>query len=224
MTNYHPTTANDAPAVPDVTTTEGRVVSRDLAEALSLAAHRARNNFILGEHATPRLRECARELGSLLKSCGLTWGDVLPTEPCQECGVETHTLTAGTDGLRRCRDCVRDRLERLNRQIDFSDPPRGRRCEPHDRAGVLDQAHRAVYARGDQHGTPSETFPRIGHLWSNILQRRVEPHEVAQCMIALKLVRCSVDPANPDNWVDIAGWSACGAEVAPIKRSSGDES
>lgn len=212
---YNPTTANDSPAVPDVTADPGF--------GFRMTALRAQYETSRGKkhEARLQLRECARELGALLKSAGLTWGDVLPTEPCQECGVESHTLTAGTDGLRRCRDCVRDRLEALNHQIDFADPPRGRRFEPRDRATVLASASRAVFARGDKHGTPTESFSRIAHLWSNILQHKVEPHEVALCMNGVKIIRAAVDPTNFDNWVDQAGWAACGAEVAPTERTAG---
>jgi len=45
----------------------------------------------------------------------------------------------------------------------------------------------------------------------------VEPRDVANMMILLKVARNNHahpdDPGHRDNWVDIAGYAACGAEV-----------
>jgi hypothetical protein len=41
-------------------------------------------------------------------------------------------------------------------------------------------------------------------------------HDVAAMMILLKMSRISHDPANFDSWVDVAGYAACGHDVAPV--------
>ena len=64
------------------------------------------------------------------------------------------------------------------------------------------------------HGPADKSFERIAKFWSIILDTQVQPHQVAQCMIALKLSRINHTSVNNDNWIDIAGYAALGGEIA----------
>ena len=55
---------------------------------------------------------------------------------------------------------------------------------------------------------------RIASLWSVVLGQDVTPEQVALCMTCLKVARLMETPAHEDSWVDIAGYGACGAEIA----------
>ena len=68
--------------------------------------------------------------------------------------------------------------------------------------------------RHDDHGPADKSFERIAKFWSLILDTPVKPHQVAQCMIALKLSRINHTSVNNDNWIDIAGYAALGGEIA----------
>lgn len=68
--------------------------------------------------------------------------------------------------------------------------------------------------RHNDHGPADKSFERIAKFWSLILDTPVKPHQVAQCMIALKLSRINHTSVNDDNWIDIAGYAALGGEIA----------
>lgn len=79
---------------------------------------------------------------------------------------------------------------------------------------VLDAAARAIYGqRAEAYGPPEEggSFASIAVGWSEILGTEVTAHQVALCMIWLKVVR-EAHNCQPDNLVDIAGYAAL-AEV-----------
>ena len=77
--------------------------------------------------------------------------------------------------------------------------------------------------RQNDYGTPESNFATIAAYWSNYLQSRgfgdvvVASHDVAAMMALLKIARIASSPAKEDNWVDLAGYAANGAEIAPSK-------
>lgn len=77
--------------------------------------------------------------------------------------------------------------------------------------------------RQNDYGTPESNFATIAAYWSNYLQSRgfgdvvVASHDVAAMMALLKIARIASSPAKDDNWVDLAGYAANGAEIAPLK-------
>ena len=84
-----------------------------------------------------------------------------------------------------------------------------------NRKQILDDAANAVLRdRNATHGKPENSFGTIAKLWSIILDKQIEPHQVALCMDALKTARIIENPTNPDNWIDKAGYAACGGELA----------
>ena len=80
---------------------------------------------------------------------------------------------------------------------------------------ILEEANSLISKdRHNDHGPADKSFERIAKFWSLILDTPVTPHQVAQCMIALKLSRINHSSVNNDNWIDIAGYAALGGEIA----------
>lgn len=85
------------------------------------------------------------------------------------------------------------------------------------RTELLDAAARIVTRdRNSTHGAPEESFGRIAAMWSGYLGVTLDPADVAAMMILLKVARIGHNPINADNWIDIAGYAACGAELMGV--------
>lgn len=83
------------------------------------------------------------------------------------------------------------------------------------RQEILDEASKCISNDRDLgYGTPEDNFGRIAAIWSAILGYNVTPHQVALCMIGVKVARLANNPGSRDSWVDTAGYAACGAECA----------
>lgn len=85
------------------------------------------------------------------------------------------------------------------------------------RAEVLDTAKTYVMAdRAATHGRPEDTFERIADLWNSYLggETDIQSYDVAAMLALLKIARIRFNPRHEDNWVDIAGYAACGSELA----------
>jgi hypothetical protein len=86
---------------------------------------------------------------------------------------------------------------------------------PLTRAHVLDTAREAVLKdRAVTHGALENSFAAIASIWSVRLGQPVTPAQVAIMMVDLKTVRAWGNPSHGDNWVDIAGYAACGGELS----------
>lgn len=88
------------------------------------------------------------------------------------------------------------------------------------KAELLDKAKEAVTDRGLNYGRPEDNFKRIAGLWNIYLRDRygvvavIEPIDVAGMMVLMKVARLENTPTHLDSWTDIAGYAACGAELA----------
>ena len=84
-----------------------------------------------------------------------------------------------------------------------------------NRAEVLDAARLAVTVdRARDHGDLEDNFTAIAQLWTVYLGHLVRPHDVAAMMALFKVARIRGNPAHADSWVDLAGYAACGSELA----------
>lgn len=82
------------------------------------------------------------------------------------------------------------------------------------RTEVLNKANQITTGeRQEAYGTPEDNFTKIAALWSAYLDAPVTPEDVASMMILLKTARISSGQRVADNWVDIAGYAACGGEI-----------
>ena len=84
-----------------------------------------------------------------------------------------------------------------------------------DRAKVLDTAKGYVTKdRAADHGDMEDNFSTIAEYWSTHLGCKVSALDVSVMMTLLKVARIKSGPNNIDNYVDGAGYLACGGEVA----------
>ena len=86
------------------------------------------------------------------------------------------------------------------------------------RSEILDTAKEFVTKdRAASHGDMEDNFARIGALWTAQLADRLEKpitaSDVALMMALLKIARAGSNPAHLDNWIDLAGYAACGGEL-----------
>lgn len=91
------------------------------------------------------------------------------------------------------------------------------------REEMLGEAKRCVCGeREEQYGTPEDCFETIAALWGTYLrsccvEKGVDVcilgADVAAMMALLKIARIANGQEKADNWVDLAGYAACGCEL-----------
>lgn len=103
------------------------------------------------------------------------------------------------------------------------------------REEILETAKSAVTQdRNTDYGTPEDNFKTIAAYWTIYLQsvgfnmstsakNRLHNHglnstDVAAMLSLMKHSRLATSPNKTDNWVDIAGYAACGAECASKRQ------
>jgi hypothetical protein len=70
-----------------------------------------------------------------------------------------------------------------------------------------------VEQRAEHYGDPKPNMERTAALWSAYIGTDISAHDVAVCMMLLKISRAKVS-AHEDNYVDIRGYS----EIAQALR------
>ena len=87
------------------------------------------------------------------------------------------------------------------------------------RGDILDTAKKYVTKdRASDHGDMEDNFKMIADFWSTYLGVDVKTHDVGVMMNLLKVARIKSNPEHPDNWVDGAGYMACGGEIAGKRK------
>lgn len=94
------------------------------------------------------------------------------------------------------------------------------------RKEVLEQALKCVCGDREQdYGSPENNFACIANLWSSYLANRIQtavnagkgwiitPADAAAMLALLKIARIASGHAKADNWIDLAGYAACGGEL-----------
>ena len=74
--------------------------------------------------------------------------------------------------------------------------------------------------REKSYGSPEDSFTAIAAYWTAYLRQlgvmqphqELTPEDVALMMILLKIAR-QTGRGKVDNWIDIAGYAACGGEI-----------
>ena len=83
-----------------------------------------------------------------------------------------------------------------------------------NRAETLEAAKKCVCGDREQdYGNPEDSFRRTAAMWTALFGVRFTAADVAEAMICLKLVREKTGHSKADNWIDIAGYAACGCEI-----------
>jgi len=84
-----------------------------------------------------------------------------------------------------------------------------------NRKECLDAAAEAVLKnRQATYGPPESSFADTAVVWSVIVGFEIKPWQVPLMLAGLKVVRAKASPQHADNWADLAGYAACGAELA----------
>jgi len=87
------------------------------------------------------------------------------------------------------------------------------------RAETLDKAKQCVCGqRENEYGSPEDNFLTIAKLWSAYKDVEFSATDVAMMMALLKIARIRTGTATEDSFVDLAGYAACGAEIASKNR------
>ena len=91
------------------------------------------------------------------------------------------------------------------------------------RPEILEAAAKCVCGDREQdYGSPENNFFTIARMWSAYLSalptdengdRCLKPKDVAAMLALLKIARIASGNAKEDNWVDLAGYAACGGEI-----------
>lgn len=83
------------------------------------------------------------------------------------------------------------------------------------RAETLDKAKQCVCGmREKEYGSPENNFHVIADLWGIYMGIEFTATDVAMMMALLKIARIRSGSASEDSFVDLAGYAACGAEIA----------
>lgn len=87
------------------------------------------------------------------------------------------------------------------------------------RKEILESAMQTVCKdRQDKYGNCKDNFGIIAEFWTEYLNAEVTAEDVAVMMILLKIARIRTGIYDPDNYIDIAGYAACGSEIASKKQ------
>lgn len=95
------------------------------------------------------------------------------------------------------------------------------------RETVLNAAKRCVCGDREQdYGSPENNFRTIASMWNSYLYgaglmenhdptvwKGIKPKDVAAMLALLKIARIASGHAKADNWIDLAGYAACGGEI-----------
>lgn len=92
---------------------------------------------------------------------------------------------------------------------------------------ILNEAGKCVCGdRDEQYGSPENSFEAIAALWGCYLWHKnglgqqkgvgknfISSEDVAAMMILFKMARVATGQSKADNWIDAAGYAACGGEI-----------
>lgn len=88
------------------------------------------------------------------------------------------------------------------------------------REDILNQAKECVcVSREEDYSSPENSFSVIASMWTSYLSAKgfvgdsLTAKDVAAMMVLFKMSRVATGRNKTDNWVDAAGYAACGGEV-----------
>lgn len=88
------------------------------------------------------------------------------------------------------------------------------------RPEILDRAKACVCGDREQdYGSPENNFSTIAKLWNVYSGAAFTASDVAAMLALLKIARIASGNAKEDNWVDLAGYAACGGEIEAMEAN-----
>lgn len=92
---------------------------------------------------------------------------------------------------------------------------------------ILEKAKNIITGeRQNAYGEVEDNFQTIANLFNAYLKSKanckseITAQDVAVMMILVKVARISSGHHKDDNWIDIAGYAACGGSIEPVESSS----
>jgi hypothetical protein len=79
---------------------------------------------------------------------------------------------------------------------------------------LLTNAADTITERGLTHGHYDLTMLRTSKLWSDFLEREIDPTDVAICMALVKLARIMETRTLYDSWLDFVAYASIAGELA----------
>lgn len=112
-----------------------------------------------------------------------------------------------------CTDDGQAEFPTLNAALASLDPEEPAQ-EKVTRETVLNAAKRCVCGDREQdYGSPENNFRTIASMWAAYMGTEFTPVDVAAMLALLKIARIASGHAKADNWIDLAGYAACGGEL-----------
>lgn len=86
------------------------------------------------------------------------------------------------------------------------------------RQQILESALQCVNGdRQQDYGSPEQNFLSIANMWNTYIlstgHKFLDAKDVAAMLALLKIIRIASGHAKADNWIDLAGYAACGGEI-----------
>lgn len=87
----------------------------------------------------------------------------------------------------------------------------------------MTNAEKALDGQKKEYGSPENNFRLIASMWEPYIRQRcvghgadvsIRPEDVAMLMALLKIARICTGTGTADSFVDLAGYAACGGEIA----------
>ena len=81
---------------------------------------------------------------------------------------------------------------------------------------ILRNAGAIANARDIEYGSPNVSMLRISKLWSEYLGYPIDPHEVAVCMLLVKVSRISEQAEHKDSYYDLINYATIAGSLATM--------
>lgn len=96
--------------------------------------------------------------------------------------------------------------------------------QPSEREKILAEAVQTIcHDRQNQYGSPEDNFNTISNFWTDYILAKQEAEQgspflltgedVANMMVLFKVARTVTGTYKRDNYIDMAGYAACGGEI-----------
>ncbi len=148
-------------------------------------------------------------------------------EYCEDCPLSYRKNEMGEICSVYIHSNMKNALEKIGFEIINEDEKEKGGEKKVTRQSMLDDARRCVCGdRDQQYGSPENSFKAIGALWEVYIRHScvsadaivsITPEDVAAMMVLFKCARIATGQSKADNWVDIAGYAACGGEIGGSK-------
>lgn len=91
------------------------------------------------------------------------------------------------------------------------------------RTEILEKAQQCVSGhRQIDYGSPENNFQSVADLWSVYKDVKFTSTDVSMMMALLKIARIKTGTATEDSFVDLAGYAACGGEIASLIKKENE--